>query len=42
MKYHFFQRMVFVLLFEEQKLQKIKALFQGYIDGKRNKTGKRA
>ena len=42
LKYHFFKRMVFVLLFEEQKLQKIKALFQGYIDGKRNKTGKRA
>lgn len=38
--YHLWKRIVFVLLYEQQKLAKLKALWKGYWDGRRGKTGK--
>lgn len=41
LRYHFFKRIVFVLLYEQQKLAKWKALWDGYWDGKHNHLGER-
>lgn len=37
--YHLFKRSVFIVLYEEQKLKKLKALIWGIIDGVRNRLG---
>ncbi|WP_303208039.1 glycosyl transferase family 2 [Bacteroides oleiciplenus] len=39
LRYHFFKRIVFILLYEKEKSAKLKALFCGYYDGLRGKTG---
>ena len=39
--YHLYKRIVFVLLYEQQKFAKWKALWEGYRDGKRNRLGER-
>ena len=38
--YHLYKRLIFVTLYENNKIKKYKALLYGYIDGKRNKLGK--
>ena len=38
---HLYKRIVFVLLYEKQKIAKWKALWDGYRDGKRGKLGER-
>ncbi|MDR1003390.1 MAG: glycosyl transferase family 2 [Prevotellaceae bacterium] len=40
LKYHLWKRLVFVLLYERQKRAKWLALWRGYRDGRRGKTGK--
>ncbi|WP_294618789.1 glycosyl transferase family 2 [uncultured Bacteroides sp.] len=42
LRYHLYKRMVFVLLYEQQKIAKWKALWDGFRDGKRGRLGKRA
>lgn len=42
LRYHLYKRMVFVLLYEEQKFAKWKALWDGYRDGKCGKLGERS
>lgn len=39
LRYHLYKRFVFILLYEKDKLQKLKALMYGYIDGKRGVLG---
>lgn len=39
LRYHLWKRIVFVLLYEKQKAGKLKALWRGYRDGMRGKTG---
>ena len=39
LRYHLWKRIVFVLLYERQKTAKLKALWKGYWDGRRGKTG---
>lgn len=41
LRYHLYKRIVFVLLYEKQKIAKWKALWDGYRDGKRGKLGER-
>lgn len=41
LRYHLYKRIVFVLLYEQQKFAKWKALWDGYRDGKRNRLGER-
>lgn len=41
LKAHLYKRIVFVLLYEKQKIAKWKALWDGYRDGKRGKLGER-
>lgn len=40
LKYHFFKRLVFVTLYEQQKGAKYRALFCGLLDGLRGRAGK--
>lgn len=39
LRYHFYKRIVFVLLYENQKMKKLKALLIGLIHGKQNRLG---
>lgn len=39
LRYHLYKRIVFILLYESQKCAKLKALFYGYIHGKKGVTG---
>jgi len=39
LRYHLWKRSVFIVLYEQQKLRKLYALFWGYVDGKRNRMG---
>ncbi len=39
LRYHLFKRSVFIVLYEEQKLKKLKALIWGVIHGMRNRLG---
>lgn len=41
LRYHLFKRMVFILLYERQKTEKWKALWDGCLDGMRNRLGER-
>lgn len=39
LRYHFYKRMVFIVLYEQQKTQKLWALLCGYSDGLRKRSG---
>lgn len=39
LRYHLWKRIVFVLLYERQKAAKLKALWRGYQDGRKGRTG---
>lgn len=41
LRYHLYKRIVFVLLYEHQKMAKWKALWDGYWDGRRGRLGAR-
>ena len=41
LRYHLYKRVIFVLLYEDQKWKKWKALWDGYRDGKSGKVGER-
>ena len=40
LRYHFYKRVVFIILYERQKFSKLWALLCGYRDGLRGKSGK--
>lgn len=39
LRYHFYKRMVFIVLYEQQKFQKLWALLCGYADGLKRRSG---